>query len=79
MSYLLCAYCVGVCIKSVFDGIYTVTSLTSVADEEHPPVKAGDFTEKLALLRANDDEALEDEYNVSLYYLYLNVTIVDGY
>ncbi|XP_064386192.1 receptor-type tyrosine-protein phosphatase F-like [Halichondria panicea] len=32
-------------------------------DADHPPVKAGDFTEKLALLRANDDEALEDEYS----------------
>ena len=36
-----------------------------VADEDHPIVRAGDFTEKLALLRANDDEALEDEYAVS--------------
>ncbi len=38
---------------------------THTADADHPPVKAGDFTEKLALLRANDDEALEDEYSVS--------------
>ncbi len=40
---------------------------THTADEAHPPVKAGDFTEKLALLRANDDEALEDEYAVSVW------------
>ena len=43
----------------------SATCLIFIADEDHPPVKAGDFTEKLALLRANDDEALEDEYAVS--------------
>ena len=32
------------------------------ADEEHPSIAVGDFTEKIALLRANDDEGLEDEY-----------------
>ena len=36
------------------------------ADEEHAPLKVGDFAEKLALLRANDDEELEDEYAVSV-------------
>ena len=34
------------------------------ADPEHPPIQVGEFTEKIALLRANDDEGLEDEYSV---------------
>ena len=38
--------------------------LCCVADPEHPPIKVGEFTEKIALLRANDDEGLEDEYSV---------------
>ena len=34
------------------------------ADPEHPPIQVGEFTEKIALLRANDDEGLEDESSV---------------
>jgi len=33
------------------------------ADLDHPPVKVGEFSEKIALLRL--DEGLEDEYDVS--------------
>ena len=36
----------------------------STADPDHPPIKVGEFTEKIALLRADDDEGLEDEYTV---------------
>ena len=46
--------------------VVTPGDCVCAADEEHAPVKVGDFTEKLALLRANDDEALEDEYAVSV-------------
>lgn len=28
----------------------------------HLPIPVGDFTERIALLRLNDDEGLEDEY-----------------
>lgn len=36
----------------------------SIADSEHPPIKVGEFSEKIALVRAEDDEGLEDEYAV---------------
>ena len=32
------------------------------ADMEHPPIKVGEFSEKIALLRA--DDGLEEEYEV---------------
>ena len=34
----------------------------SPADTMHMPIPVGDFTERIALLRLNDDEGLEDEY-----------------
>ncbi len=33
-----------------------------LADPDHPPIKVGEFSEKLALLRL--DDGLEDEYDV---------------
>ena len=35
-----------------------------VADPDHPPIKVGEFSQKIALVRAEDDEGLEDEYAV---------------
>ena len=34
------------------------------ADMEHPAIPVGEFSEKVALLKANDDEGLEDDYSV---------------
>ena len=39
--------------------------LFPTADPDHKPIQVGEFSEKIALLRANDDEGLEDEYSVS--------------
>ena len=39
--------------------------LLCAADAEHAPIKVGEFSEKIALVRAEDDEGLEDEYAVS--------------
>lgn len=36
------------------------------ADADHTPIKVGEFSEKIALVRAEDDEGLEDEYAVRL-------------
>ena len=36
----------------------------STADADHTPIKVGEFSEKIALVRAEDDEGLEDEYAV---------------
>lgn len=41
--------------------------LLCVADADHPTIKVGEFSEKIALVRADDDEGLEDEYTVSYY------------
>lgn len=35
------------------------------ADTDHAPIKVGEFSQKIALVRAEDDEGLEDEYAVS--------------
>ena len=43
-----------------------VRACVCAADEEHPPIPVGDFTEKTAILRADDAAGLEDEYAVSL-------------
>ena len=45
--------------------LYFSLSFCFTADPDHPPIKVGEFTEKIALLRAEDDEGLEDEYSVS--------------
>ena len=44
---------------------YHYMYLFPTADPDHKPIQVGEFSEKIALLRANDDEGLEDEYSVS--------------
>lgn len=41
--------------------------LLFAADPEHQAIKVGEFSEKIALVRADDDEGLEDEYTVCCY------------
>lgn len=39
--------------------------MVRAADIDHAPIKVGEFSQKIALVRAEDDEGLEDEYAVS--------------
>ena len=34
-------------------------------DPDHPPIKVGEVSGKIALVRPDDDEGLENEYTVS--------------
>lgn len=44
--------------------VMVIVLCVCTADTDHAPIKVGEFSEKIALVRTEDDEGLEDEYAV---------------